>query len=230
MTQQHGKQKYILSSVEDVKLAFDFLNIIGETTRTGTDQNTIDFYWNIVVNDEGNLTVKQFQYAYKEKNPDRKILAKPTIRKMLNRLEELGYLNKLERALNNKINMYEPIMTKRENIEGNSLVFKNNVELVSFLEKGLKTWESWIEHTDTFKTCKEGKDGKISWEETPINKVKDKILHIQNNLNVLCKISNNTTLTPENKLKNALFSENNVFPSKTKDVTNSTNLFLGVDK
>jgi len=214
----HGKRKYILSSIEDVKLAFDILNIISETTRTGTDQSTIDFYWNIVVNDEGNTTVKQFQQAYKQKYPERKIPAQPTIRKWLDRLDELGYVDKTERAINNKIHMYEPMITERKNIEGNTLILQNNEQLSLFLEKGLKLWESAIDTLDTFKIIKKDKENKISWEKISINEVKNKILYIQNNFNIILKISNKTTLISENKDKNTLFSQNNEFPyiSSTK--------------
>lgn len=170
--QSHEKRNYILSSIEDVKFALDLFDKIFESTQTGTEQKVLDFYWDIVVNDEGNMYIHQFVQAYKAKY--NKILGDKRIREYLDRLCELNYVEKRNDIEDKRRNIYEPLVTDRKKGQ-NTLKTENVLELSLFLENGLKMWEENITPKDTFKIARKNGENGILWEKISIIDVKKEI-------------------------------------------------------
>jgi len=83
-------KKYLFSSVEDVKKALEIYLEVFETTRTGTEQRILDFYHDIVKNQE-KWYLSQITWEYNQKHE--KKLSSDSIRKMLKRLSDIGYVD-----------------------------------------------------------------------------------------------------------------------------------------
>ena len=141
-------KRYLIPTIQDAidaKAAFD--SII-ETTKTSTDYRIIEFYHTTVVSTSG-LTAEELTDIY-NKGKKRQITVK-TIRKWLQRLEELDYVDirqaKYENAngyIDNRFNAYYPL--------------NKNAPLASFSDKSVnfrsilkKAFEKWLKNALLFK-------------------------------------------------------------------------------
>ena len=103
-------------SADDIKMAFTIFSSIFESTRTGTDQKILDFYYDCVNTDECNMSVHQLIESYKEIYPCKKPLSDNTIRQYLNRLYQLNYVEIRTNPSDKRSNLYFPLIKEREDV------------------------------------------------------------------------------------------------------------------
>jgi hypothetical protein len=82
-------EKFILANIDDVLTAFQLYMRIKETTETGTEENIIRFYYDIVAT-KNSWSTRELLDTYQNKYKVRRSIT--TIRKWLERLEDLGYV------------------------------------------------------------------------------------------------------------------------------------------
>jgi len=85
-------QKWLVSSLEDVKAAKALFDEIAETTKSGTEKRVIDFYENFVRPRVNGVTLDVLVTEYNEVNANG-VLSDFEIRKWLKRLNMIGWVN-----------------------------------------------------------------------------------------------------------------------------------------
>ena len=137
-----GDKRFIVSTIEDIKKALEIYCELFETTRTGTEQRILSFYHDIVKNRESWL-LSDLVKAYNEK-ADRKVSSE-TVRRWLERLSEIGYVNIEKSDLDKRLNTYEPLIKEEKS------TIRQKLEMwtisSSELEKGFKEWLEKIHNT-----------------------------------------------------------------------------------
>jgi len=132
-----GDRKYVITTNYDVLCCFNIFKELIESTRTGTEKKILDFYKEYC---EGKvkLYVSSLTTAYnlKHKVP----ISDYTIRKWLNRLNQIGYIEKREDEKDKRKNIYIPLVEKPEEKLANVCDYEKQIELLSNLEKGFKLW------------------------------------------------------------------------------------------
>jgi hypothetical protein len=142
-----GDKRFIVSTVEDVKKALEIYAELFETTRTGTEQRILSFYHDIVKTKESWLLTDLVK-AYNEK-AERKVSSE-TVRRWLERLSEIGYVNIEKSDLDKRLNTYEPLVREEKS------TIRQKLEMwtisSSELEKGFKEWLEKIHNTGGLET------------------------------------------------------------------------------
>jgi DNA-binding PadR family transcriptional regulator len=137
-----GDKRFIISSVEDVKKALEIYSELFETTRTGTEQRILSFYHDLVKTKDSWL-LSDLVKAYNEKAE--KKASSETVRRWLERLSEIGYVNIEKSDLDKRLNTYEPLVKEEKS------TIRQKLEMwtisSSELEKGFKEWLEKIHNT-----------------------------------------------------------------------------------
>lgn len=139
----NGK-KFILSTVKDVQKALRVYMEVFETTRTGTEHRLLKFYHDIVKT-KVEWYLKDLTFAYNKEHKEKK-LSSETIRKWLQRLCEIGYVD-VEK--DGKLNVYKPLV-EQEEISTFRQILEKPTSLSSKLENGFKSWLKNILNTTSF--------------------------------------------------------------------------------
>ena len=142
-----GDKRFIVSTIEDIKKALEIYVELFETTRTGTEQRILSFYHDIVKTRELWL-LSDLVKAYNEK-AERKVSSE-TVRRWLERLSEIGYVNIEKSDLDKRLNTYEPLVKEEKS------TIRQKLEMwtisSSELEKGFKEWLEKIHNTKGLET------------------------------------------------------------------------------
>jgi hypothetical protein len=142
-----GDKRFIVSTIEDIKKALEIYVELFETTRTGTEQRILSFYHDIVKTKESWL-LSDLVKAYNEK-AERKVSSE-TVRRWLERLSEIGYVNIEKSDLDKRLNTYEPLVKEEKS------TIRQKLEMwtisSSELEKGFKEWLEKIHNTRGLET------------------------------------------------------------------------------
>jgi len=142
-----GDKRFIVSTIEDIKKALEIYVELFETTRTGTEQRILSFYHDIVKTRESWL-LSDLVKAYNEK-AERKVSSE-TVRRWLERLSEIGYVNIEKSDLDKRLNTYEPLVKEEKS------TIRQKLEMwtisSSELEKGFKEWLEKIHNTKGLET------------------------------------------------------------------------------
>ncbi|MEM2514559.1 MAG: hypothetical protein QXU81_09660 [Candidatus Bathyarchaeia archaeon] len=165
-----GDKRFIVSTVEDVRKALEIYAELFETTRTGTEQRILSFYHDIVKGKESWFLTDLVE-AYNEK-AERKVSSE-TVRRWLERLSEIGYVNIEKSDLDKRLNVYKPLVKE----EKSTIRQKLEMWTVSSLEleKGFKKWLEKIHNTRgleiknkifAYKTIDENRE---TWGESEIS-------------------------------------------------------------
>jgi hypothetical protein len=137
-----GDKRFIISSVEDVKKSLEIYSELFETTRTGTEQRILSFYHDLVKTKDSWL-LSDLVRAYNEKAE--KKASSETVRRWLERLSEIGYVNIEKSDLDKRLNTYEPLVKEEKS------TIRQKLEMwtisSSELEKGFKEWLEKIHNT-----------------------------------------------------------------------------------
>jgi len=132
-----GEKRFLLSTVQDVKNALEIYMEIFETTRTGTEESILDFYHEIVKTKES-WYLKELTAKYNE-NHEKK-LSSDTIRKRLERLSEIGYVDIQKDDADKRLNIYTPLILEEEKLEIHRIL-ENPIILKAKLENGFEEWQ-----------------------------------------------------------------------------------------
>jgi hypothetical protein len=138
---KHGESKLLIATLEDVKRALDVYHEIFETTRTGTEKRILDLYHQLVKTKDmwylKNLTCEYNKTAKRK-------LSEDSLRGMLQRLDQIGYVNIQKNDEGDKrLNVYVPLVKGEEKAE---TCRKNSFQQDSEakLKKGFEMWKQTI--------------------------------------------------------------------------------------
>lgn len=200
----NGK-RFIVSTVEDVERAFQVLNEIFETTRTGTERKILNFYHEIIkTKNEWHLS--EATTKYNELHPEKK-LSSDSVALMLKRLSEIGYINIEKDGADRRVNVYKPLIMEEEKGEIHRII-ENREILNAKLENGFKEWlENYPKNSQFYyyKNFSEDKWGEqeISVEEASKLILNSEKISLTSNEDFFGYFSNeNLKLETENKLEN----------------------------
>ncbi len=137
-----GDKDYIISNNYDVLCCYQIFKELIESTRTGTEKRILKFYRDFMMGNEETLYVSTLTAAYNEKNKSK--LSDFTIRKWLNRLNQIGYVEKQEDDNDKRKYIYVPLI--EENIEKpeNNYDLEKQTKILSILEKSFNSWKKII--------------------------------------------------------------------------------------
>lgn len=161
--------RYVLSTFEDVVNALKVYREIFETTRTGTEKRTLEFYHNIMIEkgEEGKKWyLKDLTARYNATAP--KKLSERSVRMMLNRLDEIGYINIEEDDVDKRMNVFIPLMKTEEKLQ-NPVEIGSAIDFHSKMEKGFKIWQTDIAETLPFYYNEKISNDPEEWVEDPIS-------------------------------------------------------------
>ncbi len=105
--------EYIVSSIQDVALAWLLFSSIFETTRTGVSANLLEFYHRFVEKQESWL-VKDLVTAYNRVN--NRTVSDSTIRNWLETLSQIGYVSKIKNPEDGRSWLYTPLIFGEQNL------------------------------------------------------------------------------------------------------------------
>lgn len=132
------KQKYVLATAQDVVDTYAIYRRLLESTRTGTEQRILDFY-ETFVKQKSEWHVSELTTEYNTSARSKR--SDFTIRSWLERLNEIGYVDKREDPSDKRANIYIPLV--KEKLE-NGLISENQVNLETVLRKGFESWKNNI--------------------------------------------------------------------------------------
>jgi hypothetical protein len=132
--------KMLVATLEDVTRTLSIYREIFETTRTGTEKQTLDFYHQIVKTRDSwylkNLT-EEYNQKFKRK------LSEDSIRVKLERLDKIGYVNSQQDDVDKRRKLYVPLKKGEEKGE-NGLKTDSQQDLEAKLKKSFETWKNNI--------------------------------------------------------------------------------------
>jgi hypothetical protein len=142
------KQRFLVPTIQDFLDAKAVFDSVAETTKTGTEQRIISFYWDCLADKTAGATVEQLTELY---NRDRKQkLSTRRIREWLDRLVEIEWVDPREGEQTTKDGhtdrqkiTYHPLKPKNS---GNNAFCQNAEDLKVKLELAFDSW---------LKTCAE---------------------------------------------------------------------------
>jgi hypothetical protein len=193
---KHGESKLLIATLEDVRRALDVYREIFETTRTGTEKRILDLYHQIVKTKDS-WYLKEITYEY-NKTAKRK-LSEDSLRRILQRLDEIGYVNIQKNDEGDKrLNLYIPLMKGEEKAE---TCRKNGFQQDSEakLKKSFETWKQTIGKQFAFYYYKNISEKPGAWGESDLdpedlNRV---VLEGQNNFSSDVKLDEKTIVDNE---------------------------------
>jgi len=200
--------EYLLATAEDVKVAYGIYKEVFETTRTGTDKRTLDFYWNIVVKHKEGTYLQVLTEEHNKTAP--KKLSSKSIDRLCQRLEDIGYMDRRPNTEGEKpdkrLNLFVPLklqpekQTKLDNSQ-------KALDLMSKLENGFDSWLKRCGQNISFHKCKNA-EAKVGNTEG-LSHADLRALILKNNFTV-----NSTDLCPHLD-KPESTSETAIEPNKT---------------
>ncbi len=195
---KQGDKRYLMSAREDVQRTLEVYKELFETTRTGTEQRILDFYHDIVSKtpmpektttekDEaqqqlvpGKISWHLKDLTAKYNETSKRKLSSDSIRKMLDHLSVIGYVDVEPDPSDKRCNLYSPLLDEEK--AENHREFENPLILESKLKEGFEKWEKNIGKGTSFyyyKNFSEGSSGREgTWGEQDISldEVRKKIL------------------------------------------------------
>jgi len=166
-----GDLRFVVSTVEDVRKSLEIYAELFETTRTGTEQRILSFYHEFVKGKDSWL-LSDLVKAYNEK-AERKVSSE-TVRRWLERLSEIGYVNIEKSDLDKRLNTYEPLVKEEKSTIRQKLEMWTISSLE--LEKGFKEWLEKIHNTRGLETKQKFFAYKTLNGELSATKVQNEIL------------------------------------------------------
>lgn len=160
------EDKYVLSTLEDVTEALKVYREIFETTRTGTERRTLEFYHNIIKTKDS-WYLKELTEKYNATAP--KKLSERSIRVMLDRLDEIGYINMREDDEDKRKNLFVPLMKSEEKLQ-NPAETVSATDFKANMEKGFETWKTNIAAAHAFYYNRKVSDNPEAWTEESISR------------------------------------------------------------
>jgi len=137
-----GQKKFVLATAQDVVNGYTIFKDLFESTRTGTEQRVLNFYYEFMLG-KTKCYVSDLTKAYNEAKTGKSI-SDFTIRYWLERLNEIGYVEKQEDSLDKRKNIYIPLVKKKQELHENALNSENHIDLATELKNGFEKWKKNI--------------------------------------------------------------------------------------
>lgn len=202
-------KRFLVSNVEDVKKSLELYMKIFETTRTGTQQRILNFYHEIVKK-KTSWRLKEITEEYNKTH--KKKLSSETIRKKLERLDEIGYVDTQKDAADKRLNVYIPLVSEDEK-DAFSQNLENLTILSSKLKTGLDQWIEKIRQTASFYSYKDLGENRWGEVEIDLKEVKKLILGRDSSCQIF--LEKNSKPKIQKNVKNIDFS-------KKREISNSS--------
>lgn len=208
-------KKYVVANSYDVLCCYRIFKELIESTRTGTEKRILDFYHAYVKERESCYVAELTSDFNAEHNVS---VSDYTIRKWIDRLNKIGYVEKREDDLDKRKIVIYPLVKKSEEKRENTCISENHEKLVSILEMGFNSWLNRYKKTDT------GRINKNMCNQSEIHNA-ELIEYILLNEEILFSFVENVflylsedvlTSDSENKPKNTCINQNHVISHKTK--------------
>jgi len=192
-----GNKKFLIATVEDVREALEIYSEFFETTRTGTEQKILSFYHEIIQTKEV-LYLKELTADYNKIHE--KKASSETIRRMLERLSEIGYVDIQKDDNDKRLNVYLPLVRQEEK---STISQKLETWIISEanLKNGFENWLKNILHNTPFYYYKNFDENRWGEAEISIAEVAKAILEAPSQENFsyisedgLCRISSKEDL------------------------------------
>lgn len=161
---------YVVASVVDVALSFEVFARIFETTRTGTEQQLLSFYHDIVALKECwhlNDLVEEYNRVYPRK------VSSEWMRVKMERLAEIGYVDIRKDPDDKRLNVYVPLVKGEKS--KNLLKTHSWAFLRLNLQEGFKKWREKIQQVGRLE-IKKFFEGPISMDTLESMVLDEKIL------------------------------------------------------
>ena len=139
-------KKFVLATSQDVINSYAIFKELFESTRTGTEQRVLNFYYDFMLGKD-NCHVSDLTTEYNQAKTGKSI-SDFTIRYWLERLNEIGYVEKREDATDKRRNIYIPLVREKQKIRDNTLNSENHVDLATVLKKSFEMWKTNIRKVD----------------------------------------------------------------------------------
>ncbi|MBN2260472.1 MAG: hypothetical protein JW702_07995 [Clostridiales bacterium] len=209
------EKKYVLSNSYDVVCCHKIFKDLIETTRTGTEKRILDFYKTYMMNSDSGFNVSDLTTKYNEESKTK--LSDYTIRNWLNRLNEIGYVEKTEDSSDKRKYFYKPLLKNAEILENVGKI-ENPEDLLFKIEKGFKLWKKNIgSNNDILLKEKINSESEISLDDLEriilVNK-KNVLSYSENVFNDYNKPE--LTSDSKNNPKKSLKMENQTFSTNSK--------------
>ena len=190
-----GEKKFVVSTLEDVTRAMKVYKEIFETTRTGTEKRTLEFYHNIMIGKDKEGKIKKDSWYLKDLTAAynataKRKLSERSIRVMLDRLDTIGYINIREDDEDKRTHLFIPLIKSEEMLQ-NLAESVSAVDLREKTEKGFETWKENVAENIAFYYNKKISESPETWTEE--------------------------LLTPEQLQGVVLDGQQNIFSNKTPD-------------
>lgn len=145
-------RNYVISSVEDVLLAYKLYSTIWETSASGREESVIKFYYDIVINHRSGNTISRFTEDYNIKHPDEKITTNK-VYYLMKALMTSNYISRVRHPTDRREWIYIPLVKEGEKNVG----IVSNLQTKQSLRQELeKCFESWLRN-DVWKVDSEQK-------------------------------------------------------------------------
>jgi len=131
-------KRYVVASLHDVMLASSIYSQIFETTRTWTDRTLLEFFHSMI-EQRKDWSLKDLTEEYNA--TCRQKISSNTMEKKLDRLAEIGYVNKEKSETDRRMNVYHPLKVEQPN-ELSLITCKqeNQADVISKLITGFNSW------------------------------------------------------------------------------------------
>jgi DNA-binding PadR family transcriptional regulator len=140
-----GEKKYVLTTAQDVINGYTIFKELFESTRTGTEQRVLNFYYEFMLG-KNECHVSELTTEYNQ-NRAGKSISDFTIRYWLERLNEIGYVEKREDPSDKRKNIYIPLVKQKQELRENTLNSENHIDLATILKNSFETWKTNIRKT-----------------------------------------------------------------------------------
>jgi hypothetical protein len=134
-------KKYVLASAQDVVNSHSIFKELFETTRTNTEQRVLTFYYEFMMG-KGTCRVSELTTEYNKNSKKR--LSDFTIRSYLERLNEIGYVEKREDSSDKRVNLYVPLVKEKQELLDNALNSEKQTDLATNLKNNYESWKTNI--------------------------------------------------------------------------------------
>jgi hypothetical protein len=134
-------KKYVLATVQDVVNSRSIFKELFESTRTNTEQRILTFYYEFMMG-YGKCRVSELTTEYNKSGKRR--LSDFTIRSYLERLNEIGYVEKREDSSDKRVNLYIPLVKEKQELLDKPLDSTNQIDLATVLKNNYEMWKNNI--------------------------------------------------------------------------------------
>jgi hypothetical protein len=134
-------KKYVLSSAQDIVNSHSIFKELFETTRTNTEQRILTFYYEFM---KGKTECRVSDLTTEYNKSGKRRLSDFTIRNYLERLNEIGYVEKRESPSDKRVNLYIPLVKEKQELLDKACDSEKQIDLATVLKNSYEMWKTNI--------------------------------------------------------------------------------------